>query len=301
MRRAVPTSISTPDSPRSGTTKGSTSASMATPTTSRSASTSAVPPGRCRPVASSGSRRSPRSRSSAWQPSGEVVHDAWTTVGHWRGYGSAEHDGLVLGQRAHSWRQFLDLPSRTTENLLPALAIHSGEKADIAALKQSGWSWIDPADVASTPNQYRDFVRGSKGELCIAKQGYVVTNSGWFSDRSACYLAAGLPVVAQDTGWTAHLPTGEGLWTFGGADEVVALFDGIQGSPSSLRQIALHARALAQDYLSGRVVGSRFIDAAGEASDETSGRSRSAGRVLACSGSSRIEDSGTRHVKGETE
>lgn len=160
-----------------------------------------------------------------WLPVDTVVHDAWTTVGHWRGYGSAEHDGVFLGQRAHSWRNLFELPRHTDEPLLPALAIHPDEARDVAALDEHGWTLLDPADVAVTPDDYRDFVRGSRGELCIAKQGYVVSNSGWFSDRSACYLAAGRPVVAQDTGWSAHLPTGDGLWAFSDVEEAAdALF-----------------------------------------------------------------------------
>lgn len=154
-----------------------------------------------------------------WEPSGMIITDAWTTVGHWRGYGSAQHGDLTLGQRAHSWRDLMDLPSLTSETLRPALAIHRAEGKDLAALDEHGWFILDPADVAATPAAYRDFVRGSKGELGIAKQGYVVTNSGWFSDRSACYLAAGRPVVAQDTGWSAHLPTGDGLHAFTTAQE----------------------------------------------------------------------------------
>lgn len=160
-----------------------------------------------------------------WAPSKTLAHDAWTTVGHWRGYGSAEHGGLFLGQRAHSWRDLFDLPHRTSQPLLPALAVHPDEEKDVAAFAEHGWRLLDPADVAQTPNDYRNFVRGSRGELCVAKQGYVVSNSGWFSDRSACYLAAGRPVVAQETGWSAHLPTGDGLWAYNTVEEVTAALE----------------------------------------------------------------------------
>ena len=83
---------------------------------------------------------------------------------------------------------------------LLALAIHPAETDDLAALRANRWGLVDPAAVAATPDDYRAFVHASKGEFGIAKSGYVVSHSGWFSDRSVCYLASGRPVLAQDTG-----------------------------------------------------------------------------------------------------
>ena len=103
--------------------------------------------------------------------------------------------------------------------VLVALNIHPGETADLAALCDNGWKLLGP-EVAATPGDYVEFVRGSKAEFGIAKSGYVASRSGWFSDRSACYLASGRPVVAQDTGWSEHLPAGEGLFAFNTADDV---------------------------------------------------------------------------------
>src|SRR4051794_34519151 len=139
---------------------------------------------------------------------------AWTTIANWRGYGSIEHDGVLYGQKAHSLRALMDLPGRTAERLELALAIHPQEVHDLGALKAHGWRLVDPQAVAATPADYRRFVQGSKGEFGVAKSGYVASRSGWFSDRSACYLASGRPVVAQDTGFSQHLPTGAGLLAF---------------------------------------------------------------------------------------
>jgi hypothetical protein len=186
-----------------------------------------------------------------WTPGEATVHDAWTTVGHWRGYGSAEYDGIVLGQRAHSWRELLTLPRLTSEPLLPALAIHPGEEKDVAALEEHGWSWIEPGTVAADPAAYLDFVRGSKGELGIAKEGYVASKSAWFSDRSACYLAAGRPVVAQDTGWSDVLPTGAGLFAFTTAEEAAERL--VQVARDYTRH-ALAARRLAEERLRSELV-----------------------------------------------
>jgi hypothetical protein len=181
-----------------------------------------------------------------WPLGTALVHDALTTVGHWRGYGSVQQEGVFLGQRAHAWRSFMELPSRTREHLLPALAIDPGEKSDIDALRTNGWELLDPARVAGTPSDYRAFVRGSKAELGIAKHGYVVSRSGWFSDRSACYLAAGRPVLAQDTGFGRILPTGAGLIPFRTLGDLVAGIDMIR---SDYSRHARAARQIAEEHL----------------------------------------------------
>ncbi|HEX4805279.1 MAG TPA: hypothetical protein VFU94_05205, partial [Conexibacter sp.] len=152
-----------------------------------------------------------------WPFAQEIEHDAFTTVGNWRSYGSVEHGGVRYGQKAHSVRRLLELPGLCPAPLLPALAIDPGEHDDLRALRAHGWPLADPAALAGTPDAYRRFVSGSKGELGLAKAGYVDARSGWFSDRSACYLAAGRPVVAQDTGFGRALPVGEGLLAFGDA------------------------------------------------------------------------------------
>lgn len=162
---------------------------------------------------------------SEWPPGDAVAHDGLTTVANWRGYGSVEHQGVFYGQKAHSLRRFIDLPTRTPERFLPALTIHPGEAKDLEALAANGWRLLDPAAVAGSPGAYREFVRGSKTEFGVAKAGYLASRCGWFSDRSACYLAAGRPVIAQDTGFGKALPAGEGLFAFATAGDALAAID----------------------------------------------------------------------------
>jgi hypothetical protein len=181
-----------------------------------------------------------------WPPAGRPVRDAFTTVGHWRSYGSIEHNGLAYGQRAHSFRGLIELPGRTAANLELALAIHPDELRDLEALAANGWKLVDPDRAAGTPARYREFIRASKGELSVAKSGYVTPRSGWFSDRSACYLASGRPVVAQETGFCEYLPTGEGLLAFESVDEAAAALATVE------EDWELHggaARALAEEHL----------------------------------------------------
>jgi hypothetical protein len=181
---------------------------------------------------------------------------AFTTVGHWRSYGSIEHEGIHYGQRAHSFRQLMSLPGMTDVCIQVALGIHPDETADIEALSAGNWELLDPLEVAGTPGAYREFIRRSQAELCIAKSGYVASRSGWISDRSACYLASGRPVVAQNTGLKSFFPTGQGLLTFEDSADAAEAIDEVA------RSWELHsgaARCLAEEYLDGRKVLTRLL------------------------------------------
>lgn len=143
-----------------------------------------------------------------------------TTVANWRGYGSIEHKGVFYGQKAHSMRPFFDAPSQTGAPFDLALSIHPDEENDLEQIRKTGWRLLDPSVVAATPGAFKEFIHLSRAEFGIAKSGYVASNCGWFSDRSICYLASGRPVVAQETGFSAHLPTGKGLFAFASMDEL---------------------------------------------------------------------------------
>src|SRR5262249_22635334 len=162
-----------------------------------------------------------------WPVAGAVVHDAFTTVGNWRGYGSVEQNGVFYGQKAHSLRRLITLPTRTRARFLLALAIHPSETQDLAALAAHGWELIDPARVAGPRADYRRFIQGSTAECGLAKSGYVAARCGWFSDRSLCFLASGRPVIAQDTGFSGFVPTGEGLFAFTTEDDVLAAIEAL--------------------------------------------------------------------------
>jgi len=108
-----------------------------------------------------------------WKPVRRVPNDALTTVGNWRAYGSIEHAGVLYGQKAHSLRQFFELPKLTQQSFVLALSIHPEETKDLAALSLNGWRVVDPMQVASSPSAYQKFIQESKAEFGIAKSGYV--------------------------------------------------------------------------------------------------------------------------------
>ncbi len=197
---------------------------------------------------------------SEWPIADGIRYDALTTVGNWRGYGSFEHDGVFYGQKAHSLRELIELPTRTDEQFVLALAIHPDEKKDLDALARYGWGLVDPATVASTPAAYRDFVQGSKAEFGLVKQGCVAAPCGWFSDRSACYLASGRPVIAQETGFSRFLPTGEGLFAFSTEDEALTAIDELR---SDYERHAAAARAIAEEHLDSDRVLTKLLEGVG--------------------------------------
>jgi hypothetical protein len=195
-----------------------------------------------------------------WPFAPEAPCDGLTTVANWRSYGSLERDGVRYGQKAHSFRRFFGLPGRTDVAVRAALAIHDDERDDIASLKANGWDLLDASAMAGTPDRYRRFVQGSWAELGIAKEGYVVSGSGWFSDRSVCYLASGRPVLGQETGFSDFLPTGDGLLAFATLEELLV---GIEDLRADYPRHRRGARALAEDVFDSDTVLPKLLAAIG--------------------------------------
>ncbi|MFP5389595.1 MAG: hypothetical protein ACLGG5_09905 [Thermoleophilia bacterium] len=184
-------------------------------------------------------------------------------VGSWRGpYGPIEHRGRTLGLRVHEFRKFAALPRRVDAECELALDIDPADSPDMETMRANEWRLADPAVAAGSPSAYRDFVQSSGAEIAIAKNIYVDTNSGWFSDRSACFLASGRPVLAQDTGFAASLPTGEGLLAFGTLEEAVAGAEEILGDwPRHSRA----ARALSEETFDAKKVLGEMLSQVGVA------------------------------------
>ena len=199
---------------------------------------------------------------SHWPVAEQIRYEGLTTIGNWRGYGSVENNGVHYGQKAHSLRPLFDLPSRTREPFLLAMAIHAKETADLAQLHRFGWHLLDPAQVAATPLSYQQFIQGSKAEFGIAKSGYVNSNCGWFSDRSVCYLASGRPVIAQETGFSHYLPTGTGLLSFTTAEDVLAAIEAVNTNYEAHRRAA---RAIAEEHFASNRVLTRLLEQLGGA------------------------------------
>lgn len=182
----------------------------------------------------------------------------FTSVVSWRGlFGPIDYRGKSYGLRVHEFRKFAALPKLSGEDFALALDIDPVETKDIAMLKHNGWTLVDPIDVAGNPSSYREFARGSTAEIMIAKNLYVETCGGWFSDRSICYLASGRPVLAQDTGFSKNYPCGKGLVAFTNLEQAVA---GVKDISANYNEHCRAAREIAEEFFDSDKVLVRLLD-----------------------------------------
>jgi len=218
----------------------------------------------------------PRLRAKTRQP---VLLDLWqsgppskrefTTVGNWKQEGRevAYRGEFYHWSKDREFLKFIDLPKRVDQpielamNLADAKTIRHGDGEVVRALgvttdarhtlEANGWSLADTHAFTTDPWPYRDYVRASRGEFTVARDLHVRLRSGWFSERSACYLAAGRPVITQDTGFDSVLPTGQGLFAFNTMDEILAAFEAIN---SDYERHSRAARAIAEEYFRAETV-----------------------------------------------
>ena len=181
----------------------------------------------------------------------------FTTVANWAAYGSIVYEGLHFGQKDEQFVQLLNLPGLTPQPL--ELALAGADPGTWQTLQSAGWSLRDAVELSVDLPRYQAYIGASRGELSVAKQGYVKTRSGWFSDRSACYLAAGRPVILQETGFSDWLPVGQGLLSFSDLDEAVICLEQVNANYRS------HCRAaarIAEERLSFSAVIPPMLDVA---------------------------------------
>lgn len=185
--------------------------------------------------------------------------DVYSTVAEWRGFAEIEWKGVWYGQKADEFRRILSLPRRVDFPLELCVFINPDDP-DRILLEDNGWRLTPPARHAATPDSYRDYIIGSRGEFTAVKEGYSKGRTGWFSDRSACYLAAGRPVVVQETGFSRYLPTGKGLLTFRDLESAASALNLIEQDYSGH---AAAARDLAREYFDSDNVLQRLLQIAG--------------------------------------
>lgn len=186
-----------------------------------------------------------------WPPSPVPADAPFTTIGTWDSEGrDVELAGVRYSWRKREeWAKVMTLPGATGAPFRIAMEIKKG--AERARLERHGWETCDPIDVSRDPDRYRAFVRASRGEFTTAKDVNVRLHSGWFSDRSACYLAAGRPVITQDTGFGDGLPVGEGLFAYRTLEDAAEAVRAVLADPE--RQ-GLAARRIAEEHFEARRV-----------------------------------------------
>jgi len=207
-----------------------------------------------------------------WRPTRQpIVLSEWrqtmprrkvfTTVMNWMVKKSPFlHAGQIYGQKDIEFMRFLELPGRVVPTVME-LALTLGKEGinPREQLVEKGWRVVDPLQVCPDYYSYRKYIESSMAEWSVAKNGYVQGKSGWFSERSACYLAAGRPVIVQDTGFPGILPVGEGLLPFTDIEEAVAaIHEVVAHYPRHARA----ARAIAEEYFDSDKVLNRLINEA---------------------------------------
>lgn len=207
-----------------------------------------------------------------WYPTRQpIVLDAWpvtppsaqapfTTVMQWDSYPAREYAGKRYGMKSDSFGAFLDLPMCTGEVF--ELAVGSPSTPH-RLLVSKGWHLRNPLEVTRDPWAYQRYIQQSKGEFSAAKHGYIVGNTGWFSERTAAYLASGRPVVIQDTGFSRIFHANHGLFAITSAEGAV---DAVRRISADLQQHSVAARSLAEEYFASDKVLTRLLNGAVERS-----------------------------------
>jgi hypothetical protein len=203
-----------------------------------------------------------------WQPIRQpIVLDVWpvtegpsggsfTTVMQWDSYPTREFGGVRYGMKSDSFGPYLDLPQRTGQRLELAIGSTTAPRDRLRAI---GWHLINPLEPTRDPWTYQRYLQQSKAEFTVAKHGYVISRSGWFSERSAAYLASGRPVLTEDTGFSDWLPIGNGLLAFSTPEEALAGIDAINSRYASHCRAA---RAVAEEHFDARKVLSALLERA---------------------------------------
>ena len=179
--------------------------------------------------------------------------DTFNTITTWH------NKGKNLDWRGETWywtkdrefEKFLDLPRRRPVHFELAATVDEKVKS---LLQEHGWQQRSSLDISRNLDGYRNYIQQARGEFTVARDQYVRPNTGWFSDRSACYLAAGRPVITQETGFSKFLPSGKGLFGFKNMVDILKAVDAIAsdyaGNCRAAREIA------AEFFATEKVVGS---------------------------------------------
>lgn len=184
--------------------------------------------------------------------------DRFTTLASWRGpFGSVEYGGVSYGLKVHEFRKFINLPRLSSGPFELALNISPADSKDRTALQDNGWEIASP-QVAAQPEDFQSYVQQAGAEFSVAQSIYVQTQSGWFSDRTAVFLASGKPALVQDTGFSRHLSAGAGLLAF---HDLAGAAAGADAILSNYRRHCSAAREIAVTYFDSAMILSRMLNA----------------------------------------
>lgn len=190
---------------------------------------------------------------SRWPFEPQAEFDRFSTIAHWHGYNWCEWKGEWYKGKSDEFSRFAGLPPRVPRARFEIATEADSLAVEFEAFRTAGWQLTSAPQVCSSLERFGEFVRDSSAEFSAAKGGYVLSQCGWFSDRSVCYLASGRPVVLQETGIGSVLPTGGGFHTFRTMEEAAERCERVA---RDFRREQQSARDLAEEHFaSAKVIG----------------------------------------------
>ena len=190
-----------------------------------------------------------------WDATLPNKNGALTTLMNWAANKNLIYDGEEWGQKDVEFGKFIKLPASVPQTRLAVAVGQTGNTGrdafPLAEVEKNGWQILNPDVCAENCTDYQNFINDSFGEFSVAKQTYIKGRTGWFSGRSACYLASGRSVITQETGWSKFVPTGEGLFSF---EEQNGAIEAIKQITSEPEKHSRAARTIAEEYFDSRKI-----------------------------------------------
>lgn len=196
---------------------------------------------------------------SLWPPAIDEGAARFSTISGWAGKETFVLDGRYSGEKSNQWHAFADVPLRARQEMEIALRLPDGYDADAEMMRAKGWTVSDPLDLHGLAD-YQRYIRSARGEFTVANQRYTEYRSGWFSERSARYLASGKPVIMQSTGFEDHVPAGKGFLVYTDVDEAVAALEAVNADYPAHCEAA---RRLAEERFDGTMLLASMLEIAG--------------------------------------
>lgn len=195
-----------------------------------------------------------------WQPAYADETSPYTTVTSWWGWWEEFQGETFNNEKRTTFLHYLELPSRAPVKLELALSLwEHRDHEDVRLLEANGWSVKHAFDIGATPDDYRQYLKESRGEFSCAKPSCMRLENAWISDRSLCYMAMGKPAIVQHTGPSRILPDAEGLFRFRNMDEAVRA---IEAAETDYEHHGRQARAFVREYFDAKKVVKRVLERA---------------------------------------
>jgi hypothetical protein len=194
-----------------------------------------------------------------WNNHNPVYGSSYTSIMNWSVRKRLIYDDIEWGQKDIEFDKFKSIPNLLTKikfEVIVNKGLDNHGTFNKDELESLSWKLLDP-DTVSNAEEYRAFIFQSKAEFSVAKETYVKAKTGWFSCRSACYLAAGKPVITQETGWSKYVPSGEGLFAF---DSIASAREALEQVDKNYKYHSARALEIAQEYFDSNKVLNQMLE-----------------------------------------